>query len=104
MDECVRILWHAERRLGREITAQEVEQGALRTLLIPEDYAAVTQVSTFSLAISLSVERLTHLKPVLVTYIQLMGDARQSFWLISAAQAFLPRVVTASPTPIRGLL
>ena len=44
VNECLRILHHAEQRLNREITIDEVQGGALATILIPEDYAAATKV------------------------------------------------------------
>ena len=44
VDECVRIITHAERRLGREISHEEISRGALSEILLPEDYASVTQV------------------------------------------------------------
>ena len=44
VNECVRIICHAEYRIGHEITYDEVSQGALTQLLIPKDYASITQV------------------------------------------------------------
>ena len=47
MDECVRIIGHAECRLGWEITFDEVSEGTLKELLLPEDYASITQVMIY---------------------------------------------------------
>ena len=44
VDECVCIITHAERRLGREISHKEISWGALSEILLLEDYASVTQV------------------------------------------------------------
>ena len=44
VDECVHIITHAEHRLGREISHEEISWGALSEILLLEDYASVTQV------------------------------------------------------------